>query len=153
MVSAPGPLVPPLLAAVVAVVPLEPDPPLLPHAPNASRPITTTEIDKPTVRKILMASPYRRVGRVAVRPPGVRSPPACRPGRVAPGRLPEPGPEQGCSADRALGEPVPSTVMAEPSGPDVDPSPPFGPNAWLVEEMYERYRSDPASVSEHWQEF
>src|SRR6476661_408750 len=29
----------------------------------------------------------------------------------------------------------------------------FGPNAWLVEEMYERYRSDPSSVSENWQEF
>ncbi|HEY1281578.1 MAG TPA: multifunctional oxoglutarate decarboxylase/oxoglutarate dehydrogenase thiamine pyrophosphate-binding subunit/dihydrolipoyllysine-residue succinyltransferase subunit [Acidimicrobiales bacterium] len=29
----------------------------------------------------------------------------------------------------------------------------FGPNAWLVEEMYERFRSDPASVSPNWQEF
>ena len=29
----------------------------------------------------------------------------------------------------------------------------FGPNAWLVEEMYERFRSDPSSVSENWQEF
>ena len=26
----------------------------------------------------------------------------------------------------------------------------FGPNAWLVEEMFDRYRSDPASVSESW---
>ena len=29
----------------------------------------------------------------------------------------------------------------------------FGPNAWLVDEMFEQFRSDPASVSETWQEF
>jgi len=29
----------------------------------------------------------------------------------------------------------------------------FGPNAWLVEEMYEEYLADPASVSESWREF
>jgi 2-oxoglutarate decarboxylase len=29
----------------------------------------------------------------------------------------------------------------------------FGPNAWLVDEMYEQYRADPASVSESWQDF
>jgi len=29
----------------------------------------------------------------------------------------------------------------------------FGPNAWLVEEMYERYRLDPTSVSDPWQDF
>jgi 2-oxoglutarate dehydrogenase E1 component len=29
----------------------------------------------------------------------------------------------------------------------------FGPNAWLVDDMYEEYRSDPTSVSESWQEF
>ena len=29
----------------------------------------------------------------------------------------------------------------------------FGPNAWLVDEMYDQYRQDPASVSESWQEF
>ena len=28
-----------------------------------------------------------------------------------------------------------------------------GANAWLVEEMYEQFRSDPGSVSETWQEF
>ncbi|MBO0894213.1 MAG: hypothetical protein J2O39_07530, partial [Acidimicrobiales bacterium] len=28
----------------------------------------------------------------------------------------------------------------------------FGPNAWLVEEMYERYLSDPGSVGEDWRE-
>jgi 2-oxoglutarate decarboxylase len=29
----------------------------------------------------------------------------------------------------------------------------FGPNAWLVDDMYEEYRRDPASVSESWREF
>ncbi|HEX3541422.1 MAG TPA: multifunctional oxoglutarate decarboxylase/oxoglutarate dehydrogenase thiamine pyrophosphate-binding subunit/dihydrolipoyllysine-residue succinyltransferase subunit [Acidimicrobiales bacterium] len=29
----------------------------------------------------------------------------------------------------------------------------LGPNAWLVDEMYERYRDNPSSVSESWQEF
>ncbi len=29
----------------------------------------------------------------------------------------------------------------------------FGPNAWLVEDMYERYVADPSAVSASWQEF
>ena len=29
----------------------------------------------------------------------------------------------------------------------------FGPNAWLVDEMYEQFVKDPSSVSESWQEF
>jgi 2-oxoglutarate dehydrogenase E1 component len=29
----------------------------------------------------------------------------------------------------------------------------FGPNAWLVDDMYERYQADPSSVSESWQDF
>src|SRR5690348_6708206 len=29
----------------------------------------------------------------------------------------------------------------------------FGPNAWLVDEMYEQFRQDPSSVSESWQDF
>ena len=29
----------------------------------------------------------------------------------------------------------------------------LGPNAWLVDEMYEQYLADPKSVSEAWQEF
>ena len=32
-------------------------------------------------------------------------------------------------------------------------SQPFGPNAWLVEEMYEQFRSNPSQVSAAWQEF
>src|SRR5438445_10040339 len=29
----------------------------------------------------------------------------------------------------------------------------FGPNAWLVDEMYERYLADPSSVGESWRDF
>jgi len=29
----------------------------------------------------------------------------------------------------------------------------FGPNAWLVDDMYDRYRADPSSVSESWRDF
>ncbi|MFP3902512.1 MAG: 2-oxoglutarate dehydrogenase E1 subunit family protein, partial [Acidimicrobiia bacterium] len=29
----------------------------------------------------------------------------------------------------------------------------LGPNAWLVDEMYEQYLADPASVSEAWRDF
>ena len=29
----------------------------------------------------------------------------------------------------------------------------FGPNAWLVDEMYDRYRADPESVTESWRDF
>ncbi|MBI4261273.1 MAG: multifunctional oxoglutarate decarboxylase/oxoglutarate dehydrogenase thiamine pyrophosphate-binding subunit/dihydrolipoyllysine-residue succinyltransferase subunit [Actinobacteria bacterium] len=29
----------------------------------------------------------------------------------------------------------------------------FGPNAWLLDEMYRRYREDPSSVGERWREF
>jgi len=33
------------------------------------------------------------------------------------------------------------------------PSGHFGPNAWLVEDLYERYLADPSSVAESWREF
>ena len=29
----------------------------------------------------------------------------------------------------------------------------LGPNAWLVDEMYEQYLADPNSVSESWRDF
>src|ERR671922_2376710 len=29
----------------------------------------------------------------------------------------------------------------------------FGPNTWLVEELYRQYQEDPGSVSDVWQEF
>ena len=48
------------------------------------------------------------------------------------------------------------TLDAVADDPDVDgellPSA-LGPNAWLVDEMYEQYLADPASVSESWQDF
>jgi multifunctional 2-oxoglutarate metabolism enzyme len=36
---------------------------------------------------------------------------------------------------------------------DSSASPSVGPNAWLVDEMYEQYQADPGSVSESWREF
>src|SRR5436309_677942 len=32
-------------------------------------------------------------------------------------------------------------------------APAFGPNAWLVDDMYEQYLADPSSVSESWRDF
>src|SRR3954470_20066741 len=29
----------------------------------------------------------------------------------------------------------------------------FGPNAWVVDEMYDQYRADPSTVSESWRDF
>ena len=40
-----------------------------------------------------------------------------------------------------------NTAPGTPSGDD------FGTNSWLVEEMYERFRDNPAAVSEQWREF
>ena len=37
--------------------------------------------------------------------------------------------------------------------PPTDAQPDFGANSWLVEEMYEQFRLDPASVGESWREF
>ena len=34
-----------------------------------------------------------------------------------------------------------------------EPAAAFGANSWLVEEMYEQFRADPASVGENWREF
>ena len=45
------------------------------------------------------------------------------------------------NADDARSE----TVARTPGG--------FGPNAWLVDDLYERYLADPASVSQGWREF
>ncbi|MFM8902982.1 MAG: 2-oxoglutarate dehydrogenase E1 subunit family protein [Actinomycetota bacterium] len=38
--------------------------------------------------------------------------------------------------------------MSEKSNPED-----FGANSWLVEEMYERYREEPQSLSVAWREF
>ena len=43
--------------------------------------------------------------------------------------------------------------MSEALIPTDASTPDFGANSWLVEEMYEQYRLDPALVGESWQEF
>src|SRR5215469_5786622 len=45
--------------------------------------------------------------------------------------------------------------MSEGDATITDPAPggAFGPNAWLVDDMYAQYRVDPSSVSESWREF
>ena len=40
-----------------------------------------------------------------------------------------------------------------PTGSARPPTGAFGPNAWLVDDMYDDYSRDPASVSESWREF
>jgi 2-oxoglutarate decarboxylase len=45
-------------------------------------------------------------------------------------------------------EPSTTSRFGQPDG-----SAAFGPNAWLVDEMYERYRADPSSVAESWRDF
>jgi len=50
--------------------------------------------------------------------------------------------------DEGLGDPERTVRQAAHA-----PSGSFGPNAWLVEDMYDRYRADPAAVGESWQEF
>ncbi|MDQ2648840.1 MAG: hypothetical protein M3Z03_04745, partial [Actinomycetota bacterium] len=42
--------------------------------------------------------------------------------------------------------------MADAPPPADDPST-LGPNAWLVDEMYEQYLANPTSVSSSWQDF
>ena len=43
--------------------------------------------------------------------------------------------------------------MTDTVAPPSDGTPDFGANSWLVEEMYEQFRLDPASVGESWREF
>lgn len=45
------------------------------------------------------------------------------------------------------------SLMTEAPSPFPDTNPDFGANSWLVEEMFEQFRLDPASVGEPWQEF
>jgi hypothetical protein len=48
----------------------------------------------------------------------------------------------------AEGPPGYDPLVAEHATPDL-----VGPNAWMVDEMYEQYLSDPSSVSDAWQDF
>jgi 2-oxoglutarate dehydrogenase E1 component len=43
--------------------------------------------------------------------------------------------------------------VAEDSQPELSTTAALGPNAWLVDEMYEQYLADPTSVSESWRDF
>src|SRR3984893_12918054 len=54
---------------------------------------------------------------------------------IAPPQLPERPPSGGCM----------SQSTATPGS--------FGPNAWLVDDMYDRFLVDPTSVSDSWREF
>ncbi len=45
------------------------------------------------------------------------------------------------------------TTEDPPSASGDQQSGPIGPNAWLVEEMYEQFMEDPDSVGDNWQEF
>src|SRR5215472_15891167 len=64
--------------------------------------------------------------------------------------------EPACHAPRAV-RTVPGRIDTVSDGRRSVPESPeggaFGPNAWLVDDMYEQYRADPSSVSESWQEF
>jgi 2-oxoglutarate dehydrogenase E1 component len=44
-------------------------------------------------------------------------------------------------------------VGDEPQPQDISTEAALGPNAWLVDEMYEQYLTDPGSVSESWRDF
>src|ERR1700683_721855 len=46
-----------------------------------------------------------------------------------------------------------STRVGEPPPPDDQAAGSFGTNAWLVEDMYDRFLVDPSSVGESWREF
>ncbi len=53
---------------------------------------------------------------------------------------------------------MPGVPESTSGGRTPAPGPPgasghFGPNAWLVEDLYERYLADPSSVAESWREF
>jgi 2-oxoglutarate dehydrogenase E1 component len=50
------------------------------------------------------------------------------------------------------GSPVPSITVGDARQP-ANSTTALGPNAWLVDEMYEQYLDDPASVSESWRDF
>src|SRR5713226_2369572 len=46
-----------------------------------------------------------------------------------------------------------SAVSAENSAAMQAPSTDFGPNEWLVDELYQRYQADPGSVDRAWWNF
>ncbi|MFL0397306.1 hypothetical protein ACH0CM_31900, partial [Streptomyces albus] len=47
----------------------------------------------------------------------------------------------------------PSTSPERKDGQGKDPGPAFGPNEWLVDEIYQQYLQDPNSVDRAWWDF
>ncbi|HYX43586.1 MAG TPA: hypothetical protein VE760_00995, partial [Acidimicrobiales bacterium] len=54
-------------------------------------------------------------------------------------------------AEEAAAAPGPADGPAMTDGPGEVET--LGPNAWLVDDMFERYRADPSSVGESWRDF
>jgi hypothetical protein len=55
---------------------------------------------------------------------------------------------------RASVEPTePASDRADGKAPPVPASTDFGPNEWLVDELYQRYLDDPGSVDRAWWNF
>ena len=101
-----------------------------PHPASPRTPAATSEISKPPLLIFVMSDTLSTVGT------GDTS--AVEPRRPSPRRLAR--------------HPVPSEAMADQQQSDAAPSV-LGPNAWLVEEMYEQFQADPSSVSENWRDF
>jgi 2-oxoglutarate dehydrogenase E1 component len=47
----------------------------------------------------------------------------------------------------------PAVVTSHATNPHDNPLAGFGPNEWIVEEMYQRYLTDPSSVDSAWHDF
>jgi 2-oxoglutarate dehydrogenase E1 component len=59
--------------------------------------------------------------------------------------------ESDTTADAALNERGDTAVSQE--SPGSDPMAAFGPNEWLVDELYQRYQEDKNSVDQAWWQF
>ncbi|MFE7115163.1 hypothetical protein ACFU99_07025, partial [Streptomyces sp. NPDC057654] len=46
-----------------------------------------------------------------------------------------------------------SSISTEENGPGKSPADVFGPNEWLVDEIYQQYLQDPNSVDRAWWDF
>ena len=64
--------------------------------------------------------------------------------------------------EQAEGRSSPTAPAGAPGGSDAATAPPagnhsagtdFGPNQWLVDELYQRYQADPGSVDQAWWNF
>src|SRR5687768_706397 len=58
-----------------------------------------------------------------------------------------------CPETKKALDPVSSVSSSRPSSPSTSAVAGFGTNEWLVEEMYQQYVADPASVDQAWHEF